>query len=210
MLCRGNDRKSVVKEHLGDQGCDAGLNFFLQMSQVFFQTRRLKVFLRIAGAGNLQTRMLLQMAYQIRGIVKFTAVKLFVAHGQRPVSAQRKHVVYPGFLQRLTVPVQIFFRETNAGNVGDGINLQLLPDIRCDLYRLTRPGTARAVGTADKIRTQLSQLLQNGIYIVEFIVFLGREYLEGETCFVFCCRRSLCHMRVLLLYADSAVTSSFL
>ena len=39
---------------------------------------------------------------------------------------------------------------TNAGNVGDGINLQLLPDIRCDLYRLTRPGTARAVGTALK------------------------------------------------------------
>ena len=107
-----------------------------------------------------------------------------------------------GFLQRFTVPVQIFFRETNAGNVGDGVNLQLLSDIRSDLYRLTRPGTARAVGTADKIRTQPGQLLQNGIHIVEFIVFLGREYLEGETGFVFCRCRSLCHMHVLLLYAD--------
>ena len=73
--------KGVIKEHLGDQGSNAGFYFFFQMPEVFFQAWRLEMFLRITGAGNLQIRVLLQVTDQIRGIMKFTIIELLVAHG---------------------------------------------------------------------------------------------------------------------------------
>ncbi len=196
-LVKETIEKRVVEEHLRDQGADTGIYFLFEMLQVIFQAGRFEMFLGIAGAGYLKAGMFLQVMDQVGRVIEFTAVVLLVAHGKRPVSAESKYMIHAGFLQSSAVFVQIFLRKADAGDMGDGINVQLLLDVGSDLYCLTGSGAAGAVGAADKVRMQSGQLLQERIYILEFFIFLRREHFEGESRFVL--GGSMCHVSTLLL-----------
>ena len=102
------------------------------------------------------------------------------------VPAQSQYMVYASLLQRFAVLFKILPGKTNAGDMGDGVNGELLLYERSDLDGFSCPGTACAVGAAYKIGMQFRRLPQKVKNVVEFLFLFRRKYLEGETC-------SVCH-----------------
>lgn len=169
----------VVKEHLGAQVGGAGLLLDLQHLHIRPEGGTLRVLLRIAGAGEAEGAVMApDKGGQIAGVVE---VGELLDVGV-PVAPEDHQIAHPGGKELIQAVLNARPVGPHTGQVGQGLNIQLIFQVGGHLAGgdAAGAGAAGGAGDADKVGMNRLHLLQGLLKGLPLQLLLGGEELHRK------------------------------
>ena len=167
----------VVKEKLGDQVSGTGVHLLFQVLDVLLQVPGLRVHLGVAGGGDVEAAVPLDLPDQVAGVA---VVGLRRDVGVE-IPAQGQNVFHLVLAQVVQHQSNVLPGRVDAGQMSQRLDVVLVLDGRGDLHRRAVGGVAaRAVGDADKVRGDVGQGVKGVVDGLNRGGLFGRENLQRK------------------------------